>query len=233
MKRRKTMLNNLFDCVITNGTLTGSAFLVCTLASLILGALIAIVYRLTERTSKSFLITLIILPAVIQMVIMLVNGNIGAGVAVAGAFSLVRFRSVPGTGKEISTIFLTMAVGLATGMGYISIAVLFAIVISLVSFLVSRFGPDSDSASERVLRITIPENLDYEGLFEEILETYTDRFELTSVRTAGMGTLYKLEYRIRPKQGISSHEMIDKIRERNGNLEIFYGRPVTPETPEL
>lgn len=113
------MLNFLFSSIITNGAVSGTSFFICTLASLILGALIAGIYRLTEKSSKSFLITLLILPAVIQMVIMLVNGNIGAGVAVAGAFSLVRFRSVPGNGKEISTIFLTMAVGLATGMGYI------------------------------------------------------------------------------------------------------------------
>ena len=226
------MLNFLFSSVISNGTVTGSSFLVCTLASLALGVLIAGIYWLTDKASKSFLLTLIILPAVIQMIIMLVNGNIGAGVAVAGAFSLVRFRSAPGNGKEISTIFLTMAVGLATGMGYILIAVFFAAVISLVSFLVSKFGPYSGD-TERMLRITIPEDLDYEGVFEEVLHTYADRFELISVRTAGMGTLYKLEYRIYPRQNISSHEMIDRLRERNGNLEIFYGRPVTSETPEL
>lgn len=226
------MLNSLFNCVITEGAITGSSFLLCTITSLILGGLIAGFYRMTERTSKSFLITLIILPAVIQMVIMLVNGNIGAGVAVAGAFSLVRFRSVPGSGKEISTIFLTMAVGLAAGMGYLAAAALFAIVISLVSFTFSKFSPDSGK-NTRLLRITIPEDLDYEGIFEEILEKYTSGFELVSVKTAGMGTLYKLEYQIIPKKNISSHEMIDKLRERNGNLEIFYGRPVTGDIPEL
>jgi uncharacterized membrane protein YhiD involved in acid resistance len=226
------MLNFLFHSIITNGAVSGTSFFICTLASLILGALIAGIYRLTEKSSKSFLITLLILPAVIQMVIMLVNGNIGAGVAVAGAFSLVRFRSVPGNGKEISTIFLTMAVGLATGMGYILAATTFALVISLVSFLFSKYSPDTGKTS-RLLRITIPEDLDYEGLFEDILNQYTKHYELLSVRTAGMGTLYKLEYRLTPKAQISSHEMIDLLRERNGNLEIFYGRPLTPDLPEL
>ena len=167
------------------------------------------------------------------MIIMLVNGNIGAGVAVAGAFSLVRFRSVPGNGKEISTIFLTMAVGLATGMGYIAFAVVFAVTISLISFLISKLHLGSDSGTERILRITVPEDLDYEGVFEEVLEQYTARYELLSVRTAGMGTLYKLEYRVLSKRDTSSHEMLDRLRERNGNLEIFYGRPVTPETAGL
>lgn len=227
------MMENLFTSVIINGTLTGSAFLICTISSLLLGAFIAFMYLLTERTSRSFLLTLIVLPAVIQMVIMLVNGNIGAGVAVAGAFSLVRFRSAPGTGKEISTIFLTMAVGLATGMGYIAVAVVFAVVITLVCLLVSRLHLGADLAAERILRITVPEDLDYEGVFEEVLEQYTASYELLSVRTAGMGTLYRLEYRVLPKTGISSHEMIDHLRERNGNLEIFYGRPVTPETAGL
>jgi hypothetical protein len=227
------MMENLFTSVITNGALTGAAFLACTAGSLLLGALIAFLYLLTERTSRSFLITLIILPAVIQMIIMLVNGNIGAGVAVAGAFSLVRFRSVPGNGKEISTIFLTMAVGLATGMGYIAFAVVFAVTISLISFLISKLHLGSDSGTERILRITVPEDLDYEGVFEEVLEQYTARYELLSVRTAGMGTLYKLEYRVLSKRDTSSHEMLDRLRERNGNLEIFYGRPVTPETAGL
>ena len=183
-------------------------------------------------SEQKVLTYLIILPAVIQMIIMLVNGNIGAGVAVAGVFSLVRFRSAPGNGKEISTIFPAMAVGLATGMGYILIAAFFATAISLVGFPVSKLGPYSGNA-ERLLRITIPEDLDYEGIFEEVLHTYADRFELISVRTAGMGTLCKLEYRIYPRQNISSHEMIDRLREKSGNLEIFYGRPVTAETPEL
>ena len=227
------MMENLFTSVITNGALTGAAFLACTAGSLLLGALIAFLYLLTERTSRSFLITLTILPAVIQMIIMLVNGNIGAGVAVAGAFSLVRFRSVPGNGKEISTIFLTMAVGLATGMGYIAVAVVFAVTISLISFLISKLHLGSDSGTERILRITIPEDLDYEGVFEDVLAQYTARYELLSVRTAGMGTLYKLEYRVLSKRDGSSHEMIDRLRERNGNLEIFYGRPVTSETAGL
>ena len=223
-------MDSLFTTIITNGTLSGASFLLCTLCSLLTGAFIAFFYRLTEKTTKSFLLTLVILPAVIQMVIMLVNGNIGAGVAVAGAFSLVRFRSAPGSGKEITNIFLAMAAGLATGMGYLGIAALFTVIITLTGFIITKVHPEDDS--ERILRITVPEDLDYEGVFEEILDTYTRHYELISVRTAGMGTVFKLEYRVIPKN-MNSHEMIDKIRERNGNLEIAYMRPVRSDTPEL
>lgn len=223
-------MDSLFTTIITNGTLSGASFLLCTFCSLLTGAFIAFFYRLTEKTTRSFLLTLVILPAVIQMVIMLVNGNIGAGVAVAGAFSLVRFRSAPGSGKEITNIFLAMAAGLATGMGYLGIAALFTVIITLTGFIITKVHPEDDS--ERILRITVPEDLDYEGVFEEILDAYTRHYELISVRTAGMGTVFKLEYRVIPKD-MNSHEMIDRIRERNGNLEIAYMRPVRSDTPEL
>jgi len=223
-------MDNLFTTIITNGTLTGASFLLCTLCSLLTGAFIAFFYRYTEKTTQSFLLTLVILPAVIQMVIMLVNGNIGAGVAVAGAFSLVRFRSAPGSGKEITNIFLAMAAGLATGMGYLGIAALFTIIITLTGFIITKIHPEDDS--ERILKITIPEDLDYEGIFDDILNSYAKHYELISVKTAGMGTVFKLEYKIIPKD-MTSHELIDRIRERNGNLEITYTRPVRNDTPEL
>ena len=130
----------IFGSIITNGTITGASFLIATVCSLAIGLFIAFMYTIKSSYSRSYIITLALLPAIVQMVIMLVNGNIGAGVAVAGAFSLVRFRSAPGTGKEITSIFLAMAVGLATGMGYIGIAAIFAVIITLANLILMGSG---------------------------------------------------------------------------------------------
>lgn len=194
---------------------------------MIIGLVIAWVFSLRVRCSKSLLITLVLTPAIVQLVIMLVNGNLGAGLAVAGAFSLVRFRSAQGTAQEITGIFMAMAAGLATGMGYVGIAVVFTLIMLLVFWLLWKMPLGTSGQSERVLKITIPENLDYEGVFEDILRNYTEKAELTNVRTSGMGSLYKLTYEITLKDGISVKKMMDEIRIRNGNLEVSCGRPVS------
>ena len=174
--------------------------------------------------TKGFVVTLALMPAIVQMVIMLVNGNLGTGVAVMGAFSLVRFRSVPGTAREISSIFLAMAVGLATGMGYIGLAALFVVVIGAADtiFTVSRFG--EKQTRERALRITIPESLDYTEVFEEIFEQYLKRWELVQVKTTNMGSLFRLDYQVVLKNRKEEKKMIDDLRCRNGNLEILCSR---------
>lgn len=158
------MLNSIIGTELTVET-----FIICTLASLILGVLIAVVSMYKTRSSQSFAITLAILPAVVQIIIMLVNGNIGAGVAVAGAFSLVRFRSAPGSAKEIGSIFLAMAVGLATGMGYVFLAAIMFLLVSAVMIILTATG-FGNKKTEKMLKITIPENLDYEGLFDDLFE---------------------------------------------------------------
>ena len=158
---------------------------------------------------------------------MLVNGNIGAGVAVAGAFSLVRFRSATGTSQEITSIFLAMAVGLATGMGYIAIAVVFAVLITLVNYILNMTHFGEHGTDQRILRITIPENLDFEGIFDDLLENYTLEHNIAEVKTSNMGSLYKLEYNVIYRSGISVKELMDQIRQRNGNLEVSCSRPVT------
>lgn len=205
---------------IISTTITMSTFLICTAVSLVLGILTALVYMRKNRCSQSFAITLAILPAIVQVVIMLVNGNIGAGVAVAGAFSLVRFRSAPGTAKEIGAIFLAMAIGLATGMGYVTLAVLFFIIIGAFMLILGlvRFG-DGDDA-ERSLKITIPENLDYDGIFDDLFAQYTKKAALEKVKTSNMGTLYELQYTIVLKGDEIPKAFIDEIRTRNGNLNI-------------
>lgn len=223
----------VFGTIMTNGTITGVSFIIATLCSLAIGIFIAFMYTVRNNYSKSYIITLAILPAIVQVVIMLVNGNIGAGVAVAGAFSLVRFRSAPGSGKEITSIFLAMAVGLATGMGYIGIAVLFTVIITLANFILSNssFGEGADS--EKTLKIEVPESLDFEGIFDDIFERYTTKAELQEVKTSGMGSLYKLNYKISMRSKASTKGMIDEMRQRNGNLEISCSRPVAVKSEEL
>lgn len=228
-----TTTDIIFGSIMASGTVTGGAFLMATFCSLIIGVFIAFMYTIKNNYSKSYIITLALLPAIVQVVIMLVNGNIGAGVAVAGAFSLVRFRSAPGSGKEITSIFLAMAVGLATGMGYIGIAALFAVIITLANLILSncRFG--DNVAEEKTLKIEVPESLDFEGIFDDILERYTVKAELQEVKTSGMGSLYKLNYKIMMRSKASVKGMIDEIRQRNGNLEITCSRPVAARSEEL
>lgn len=217
------MLNNIFDSFISD-TITPAAFFICTIASFILGAVIAAASMYRSKSSPSFVVTLALIPAVVQMVIMLVNGNIGAGIAVMGAFNLVRFRSIPGTAKEICSIFMAMAVGLATGMGYIAIAAVFTVMILLVNFIYLSLGLGKSRRVVKELKITIPETLDYTGLFDDVFDRYTSHAELIRVRTTNMGSLYQLFYHIVLIDADDEKEMLDVIRCRNGNLDIICGR---------
>lgn len=218
------MLNSVIGSEITM-----QSFLLCTAVSLLLGIGLAWVAQYRAKSSQSFAVALAILPAVVQIVIMLVNGNIGAGVAVAGAFSLVRFRSVPGTAREIGVLFMAMALGLATGMGLVVLAVLtFAILAGVMLLLtVLHFGEKSEA--ERILKITIPESLDYETLFDDLLDKYTTAHTLEKVKTSNMGTMYELEYRITLPGHIVPKDFLDDLRCRNGNLNITCGREVSRE----
>ena len=192
-----------------------------------LGLGIALLCMYKSSYTQSFILALTMLPAVVQVIIMLVNGSIGAGVAVAGTFSLVRFRSVPGTGREIGMIFLVMAVGLATGMGYAALAVLFfgamaAFILTLSAF---RFG--GGDKGERELKITIPEDLDYTGVFEDLLKQYASSWELIQVKTTNMGSLFRLTYNLTLYTPNSEKKLIDQLRCRNGNLEITVSKQET------
>ncbi len=218
----------MLESIISSG-LTLSTFLICTLTSLVLGIGIAFVGMYRSRSTQSFAVALAILPVVVQLVIMLVNGNVGAGVAVAGAFSLVRFRSVPGTAREIGVLFMAMAIGLATGMGFVGLAVISFIIISAVILLLTATGFGKASVAERSLKITIPENLDYEGVFDDVFAKYTKSAELVKVKTSNMGTLYELQYSIVLKGENVPKEFLDELRCRNGNLNIVCGREVQKE----
>lgn len=221
------MLNDLFSSVLSTSTASGAPaagdILLCLAVSLVLGLIVALIHIFRNHYTKSFVVTLALMPAIVQMVIMLVNGNLGTGVAVMGAFSLVRFRSLPGSAREIGSIFLAMAVGLATGMGYLAVAGLFVLVMGGATLLytLTRFG---EQKPQKELKITIPESLDYTGVFDDLLEEYTSKWELYQVRTTNMGSLYKLDYRIVLKNPAREKELIDQLRCRNGNLEISCGR---------
>ena len=221
------MLNTIFESIISSGEFTATAFCEIIFAALVCGLIIAGTYMIKNKCSKSFVITQVLLPSIVALVIILVNGNIGAGVAVAGAFSLVRFRSAAGKGQEITSIFLSMAVGLAPGMGYIGIAVIFSILIAGINLIlnVTNFGGKENE--ERMLKITVPENLDFEERFDDIFRKYLESFDYDEVKTTNMGSLYKITLKVIVRSDASVKEMIDEIRKRNGNLEISLGRPVS------
>ena len=200
-------------------------FLLCLGVSLVLGLIIALAYMCGNEHTKSFLLTLALLPAVVCVVIMMVNGNIGAGVAVAGAFSLVRFRSAPGSAKEIVTIFLAMGAGLISGMGYLAFSALFTVIMCAIFILYNIVASNSkNEAVNKTIKITIPEDLDYSGVFDDIFAEYTKKSELVKVKTTNMGSMFRLTYNITLKDKTLEKQMIDRIRERNGNLEIIVSK---------
>ena len=200
--------------------------LLCTVFALILGAVIAMCFMFKSAHSQSSSITLALLPAVVCVVIMLVNGNIGAGVAVAGAFSLVRFRSAAGTAKDICSLFFAMSAGLICGMGYLGFACIFTLLICAVYlvYMCMGFGLKKADALSRTVRIMIPEDLDYTGVFDDVFSEYLSSFELTGVKTTNMGSMFRLTYDIVLKDSSKEKEMIDRLRCRNGNLEIGVSR---------
>lgn len=217
----ETMINQVVYSEFSVGQ-----FLINMGGALIAGLLLSFVYMYQNKFTKSFVVTLAMIPAVVSMVIMMVNGNIGAGVAVAGAFSLVRFRSVPGTAREIGAIFIAMGAGLSMGMGYVFYGILFVILLSGVNLLYVflEFGKDKSREKSRILRITIPESLDYVGVFEDLFLEYLDMVRLIQVKTTNMGSMFKLQYEVILKEERREKELMDDIRCRNGNLEVSLSR---------
>lgn len=222
------LFRGLFDSELTS-VISVSDFLLCLGFSLAIGLIMSFTYMYRTRYTKSFVVTLALLPAVVCVVIMLVNGNVGTGVAVAGAFSLGRFRSVPGTAKEICALFLAMGSGLIAGMGYLGFAVLFTVVMCAMFLLYNRLdlGAKRNAAAYKTVTITIPEDLDYTGVFEDIFESYTISHEMVCVKTTNIGSLFRLTYQVTLRDVKREKEMIDKIRCRNGNLEIAVSRQET------
>lgn len=216
------MFNGLFDSASAT-VISPKDFLLCVGVALVIGLFQTLCYLYKGRCSKGFAGTIAMLPAIVCVVIMLVNGNIGAGVAVAGAFSLVRFRSLPGTAREIGALFTAMCAGLICGMGYLGYAVLFALIMGAANVVYSLVSLGSTKTG-RILTVTIPEDLDYTDVFEPVLREYTASHELEQVRTTNMGSLFRLSYYIVMKDPTKEKELIDKLRCRNGNLEIMIAR---------
>lgn len=214
----------LFDTTLTD-TIAPREFLLCIGVSLVLGLLLCAMTGWRSRSSRSLTITLALLPAVVCVVIMMVNGNVGTGVAVAGAFSLVRFRSAPGTAREISAIFVAMGTGLITGMGYLAYGALFALILGAATMLYTAVSlrPRAGGLVDLTLHITVPEDLDYVGVFEPVLDQFTRQYCLTQVKTTNMGSLFKLTYDITMRDPSQEKKFIDQLRLRNGNLEIALG----------
>lgn len=217
----------MFESLFTDAaTATTSAielvpFMMSIAAALVLGLCLALSYSFRSRSTQSFMVTLAVLPAIVAVVIMMVNGNLGAGVAVAGAFSLVRFRSVAGNARDIAFIFLGMAIGLVCGMGYVAYAAIITAVFAgvFLAYQATGFG-SARNPRDRTLRVTVPEDLDYTGLLTDVFARYTTYHELVGVKTTNMGSLFRLTYNIGLAKPAEEKALIDEIRARNGNLEV-------------
>lgn len=222
----------MFESIIsTSEGLTAQSALILTAVSVVLGGLAAAVYRITNRHySKNLMVALVVLPALVQAVIMLVNGSVGAGIAVMGAFNLVRFRSAPGSARDICCIFYAVGIGLATGMGYIGFAAVYAVLIGAVLTVLSFIPAFGSKRSAKLLRVLIPENLDYTDCFKDIFDEYLASVSMIQAKTTNMGTMYDLKYEIVLRDNLKEKEMLDKIRTRNGNLTVSCG--LLPENHE-
>lgn len=223
------MLSHLFYDIFTDTAVDPAMMLLAIGVSLLLGLVVAKVYQFKTVYSKSFVMSLALLPTLIAIVIFLVNGSLGAGVAVMGAFSLIRFRSAPGGAKELVSIFLVMTIGIAIGMGYLVFATVFTLIMSLVMLLLEVVNFGQMKHSMRQLTIVIPESLDYESIFDDIFNKAVNHVELANVKTSDMGSLFKLKYIIQLNGRMTEKELIDALRTRNGNLEIAISRYITKE----
>lgn len=218
------MLNSIFSETASSVLL--SSILLCSIVSIILGVVIVLTHKQTSKYNKNFLVTLSILPLLVQTIIIMVNGNLGTSVAIMGAFSLVRFRSLPGTSKEILSVFFAMTVGLATGMGHLVFAIIITIIGSLAIFILSKVALFNNNKKEKILKIMIPENLDYTNVFDDIFETYTEKVELEQVKTTNMGSMFDLSYRIILNENVNEKAFLDDLRVKNGNLKVMISHPI-------
>ncbi len=221
------MFNSIFDSTTTGLSITTG--LICAGVALLLGVIIAITHMKTSQTTKGFLTTLATLPLLVMAVMIMINGNLGTSIAILGAFSLIRFRSIQGRAKDLLSVFFAMMVGLACGMGHVLFAVVITIisVIAIVFFTYTHFL--EPNKKQRVLKIMVPEDLDYEEVFDEIFAKYASRVDLVQMKTMNMGSLYKLTYDITMKNGVKEKEFLDEIRIKNCNLKVLLSHPCMEE----
>ena len=218
----------MFNSILTE-SLSLVSFALCVGIALLMGLIISFVHMKTSTYSKNFAITLAVIPALITTVIMMVNGNLGTSIAILGSFSLIRFRSLPGNSKEIMNVFFAMAVGLACGTGYVGFAFLITVVISLFTVLLSMSNFGEDKSGVKVLKVVVPEDMDYTNIFDDLFKLYTKESILFASRTINMGSMYELTYNIKLKDIKEEKAFLDEIRQRNGNLKVSLSHPLMEE----
>lgn len=216
-------MENIFDTVLSTQELTIQQVIICTLSAVVLGFLTCLIYMFTHKKTgytQGYILTMIMLPAIIAIIIMIVGNNMAKAFSLAGAFSLVRFRSAPGDPADISYIFFSLAVGLACGMGYVAYGFVFLIILGAIMVLLNYVKFGTPSVTHMALKITIPENLNYQGMFDRILDANTTSWNLRRVKTTEFGSLFELIYDINIRNDIDQKSFIDNIRTLNGNLNV-------------
>ena len=216
-------MTSIFGSIFT-GSLTLGQFFLAVIASMVFGLIVALAFMVRNTYTRSFITALVMVPAIETVVIMLVNDNLGVGLSVAGSFALIRFRSVKGNAKELAAMFLAMTLGILCGTGYVALGAIYTIMMSVVMLLLALTGFGRGAENEKYLKITVPESLNYDEVFDEILDKYTISYELESIKTLTLGSLFRLDYKIRMNDPSQSKKMIDELRKRNGNLEIMCGK---------
>lgn len=213
----------MFESILnTNGgSLSIQSALICMATALILGLVVAYSHKILSKGSKNFIISLAVLPLLVEVIITMVNGNLGTSVAILGAFSLIRFRSAPGNAKELVSIFLAMAIGLATAMGYVTFAITFTLIAIIAIAILSKINIES---KDMLLKITVPEDLDYTNCFNDIFSKYSKKTEFIKSKTVNMGSMYEIIYNLELSNLSKQKEFIDELRCRNGNLKIILER---------
>lgn len=216
----------MFESIFSGGNVAAVSFFIVLIAALACGVAYAFLSCRNSSSSTSFFVATALLPMTVAAVIALINGNLGVGVAIAGAFGLVRFRSAPGTAREIAAVFIAMAAGLAFGMGYIAYGAIFLLGSGGLLFAFGKFAKKAEGLRDRekIIKITIPESLDYTEVFDDIFAEYASSAKLEKVKSANMGSMFRLSYRVTLKTAGNEKPMLDAIRTRNGNLEIQCSR---------
>ncbi|MFC9710773.1 DUF4956 domain-containing protein [Paenibacillus sp. NPDC056933] len=225
------MLDSIFSSALTDTTLTFSNAILTIGLAIIMGGIISLTYMKTNQStySQSFTLTMVVLPVIVAIIILLIGSNIARAFSLAGAFSIIRFRSAPGDPKDIAYVLFTMASGLACGVGAFGYAVMFTIILCVLMFVLSRFNFGGKKAQQKTLKVTIPENLSYEEALNEVFHTFNVPFDLKKIRTTELGSLYELVYSVTIHESVSQKEFLDAIRTRNGNLDISLTMSPTPE----
>ena len=219
----------MLESILSAQELSITNLLICSLVSIVLGFIISLVHMYTTKYTKNFLITLATLPILVQSIILMVNGSLGTSIAIFGAFSLVRFRSLPGTSKEILSILFAMTIGLATGMGQLTFAAIITILVSIIIIILSKTKYGIKKAEIKMLKVTIPDNMDYTNVFDEVFNKYSTSHTIDKVKTINLGSLFEISYTITLKKDINEKEFIDELRLRNGNLKIVLTHPLEDE----